>query len=413
VICDGVAEESTLPVAPCASGPAGVTAKDAAEISEDVDRAAHPRTICPVARFVRRAALALLMSIVAMGLLTSATRAQTCAANQVDFGGVCVTCPGLTVPNDAHTACVSCPSGSHPSSDGGACVESGGMCQQDGKNIRCAPSASCEPIAHSGGQLPNAHCVMDCKEGQVMDDSRICQPVCTIPGEFYGSGGHCLRCPSGTVTTDDHLACTGCPSGLVPSPSQAYCIKPGTCTWPQFYSPTKAANPCVSCPSGQVANQALGGCETDCRGIGILDPWTRACEQCTGATVPDDHAWSCIGCKDGVPASNHSACVPCAPGKAPNAGHSACIACRGNTISFDGLACVECKYGRSDPRHTICRGPVYNPPHVRPLTTNPAVPRQPGGPVIGPGLLEGSPGLGTQSPAGAGSRVPRAGGTAR
>ena len=380
---------------------------------------------------IRRVILLVLLAIAAVALSAPQARAQVCFPEQAwnpywatcipasdpiclqnavePVPGVCMTCVGLTVPNGDHTACVACPTGSHPSSNGAECVKSGvAHCDNGyGQAPRCLLNQSCERrVPQSGGMPAVAQCVDDCKFGLTMDDARQCHPICKAPGQYYTHDLQCAQCPAGTAANADHTACNACPSGQVPSPSQDYCIKPGTCSWPQIYSPTAAANPCVNCPAGFVANEeGLGSCRADCRGGSGYNAWTQSCFACTGATVSDDHGLACVPCTQGIPAANHSACVGCTPGYAPNGTHSGCIACRGNTESFDGMGCVPCaKPWKANASHTKCNTPVIN---TTPRASKPVL-TQPGGPVmspLGPGLLEGGPGLGGHGPAGAGSRV--------
>jgi hypothetical protein len=383
---------------------------------------------------IRRVALLVLLAIAALALSVPQARAQGCFPEQTwnpywaacipasdpiclqnavePFEGVCITCVGLTVPNSNHTACVTCPAGSHPSSDGAECVVSGGQCNTSSTKMKCPRNDSCETVLpQSGGTAALGQCVEDCKRGFTMDDARQCQPICKGYGEYYtgqfvNNPTICRRCSDGTVVNADRASCGACPSGQVPSPSQEYCITPGTCSWPQVYSEAAAANPCVNCPPGFVGDEeGLGWCRVDCRGGSGYDPWSQGCYPCTGATVSDDHGVACVPCQQGIPAANHSACVGCMAGSAPNSTHSGCVACRGNTESFDGMGCVPCaKPWKANASHTKCNTPVnINTPRTsKPILT------QPGGPVMSPlrpGLLEGGPGLGGHGPAGAGSPI--------
>jgi hypothetical protein len=334
-----------------------------------------------------------------------------CAANEIGLLGACLPCSGLAVPNITHTACLTCPAGQHPSSDGGECVGNGGTCgPQTGWSLKCAPWESCESLPVSGGMPPQSACAEDCKPGLTMADDRTCKPMCGGHHQFFDLAafdpGHpyaaCRDCPAGSVASSDHLSCISCPSGEIPAPGGAdYCVKPGSCPWPQLYS-DDPGHPCATCPPGEVASPDQAACQTDCRGKGAYDPWTGTCVPCTGPTVSDEHGWACIPCAQGVAAPDHAQCIACAPGKAPNRDHTSCIACTGKRVIGDGWACMTCKLGtRPNGRHSACIGPTT---HV--IIPPPAISKP--NPILNPGILENNPNPGIQSPAPAG-RPSRAG----
>jgi hypothetical protein len=347
-------------------------------------------------------------------LMCAPSAAMNCAANQIYQGDACVTCPGLSVPNGDHTSCGACPAGLHPTSNGRTCVGNGGICNLGNGTIsQCYNTQSCERIPHTLNMQDTSLCVQDCKDGMTMADNRVCEPICKDPGTSYlpaSSAGpwQCYACLySGMVSSPDHTECVSCPSGEVPSPSHDYCIKPGTCKWPQIYSVRLGlGNVCRDCPAGQVADESQGSCRVACSGGSIYNPATQSCDTCTGPTVPNAHGTECVRCEQGVASSNHAACVGCAPGKYPNREHNGCVACLGNDrVSGDGMACVTCKKGSwANRAHSACVGPSADIPRPNVLTAPPRVSRPQGDPM-NPGIMEGTPGLGGQGPAGIGHPV--------
>jgi hypothetical protein len=200
-----------------------------------------------------------------------------------------------------------------------------------------------------------------------------CQGVSCIPGQYFNtSSWHCRPCPSGTIPvlyggSGDTVACGPCPTGKVPTPNHAACMTPVTCAPDTLIKKTATDVQCVKCPDGQRANPQQTYCVIVCKGgfvlsylgaAGILD--ARACAACARGSVSN---------------LDHTKCIACTSGSSPNADRTACVS------------------------PTTPIGPA------RVLQTPP----RPGGAPVErstntPGAVKNAPGLGTQTPAGAGTR---------
>ena len=286
----------------------------------------------------------------------------------------------------------------------------GEVFEADGLAGQCVPEPSC-PKGQWFSQSDPHGCVPTCGSGQKNDPSTgQCENICGKGAVYNPSPGpsqSTCSCPKGWLAAANG-SCAPCPSGQVLSPAGNYCIKPGACSYPQIYnaSPTSDADICGTCPAGTHANATQNACVVACAPgqYAAQDFWVYygVCTPCPSGTVSDAHNLSCVSCgKYAISNSQHTACVTCDRGKEPSSDHSRCVACTGDTFS-NGMECVRCSSGgKATANHTSCVGPGSPPQFKPPLTTETA---KPGSPIMNPGLLEGTPGLGTQGPAGIGSR---------
>jgi len=144
-----------------------------------------------------------------------------------------------------------------------------------------------------------------------------------------------------------------CPPGAAPigncSPGQPNCCHP--CAAQHYSNDGKSCKPC---PNGFYAS----------------GPGSASCTGCPLGSVVNAAKNGCFTCADGLMINkDHASCSPCSGGKIPSPSKTACVPCpAGQHYQYGGCA--------------------PNPQGVRSTLT--------------PGLLEGTPALGTQGPAATG-----------
>jgi len=160
--------------------------------------------------------------------------------------------------------------------------------------------------------------------------------------------------PNTPDVTINKQVCQSCKQGTAPNAAKTQCV------------PSAAG-----CPSKHL-NPLANVCEPKCGpGKGIND-FTNTCQSCTYNTVSQSSA----------SADQH--CVECASDKVPNSSHTACKSCPAGMVPA-GAAQVQ-QLGTCVPANK--KKSVRRPP-------------------VNPGLLEGTPGLGTQGPAATGNPLGR------
>jgi len=226
----------------------------------------------------------------------------------------------------------------------------------------------------------------------------------------------CQACPAGSaaIVVDSPfgqttLGCFICGPGTIANPHHTQCV---ACTAGTYSSDGQH---CHRCPVGTASAAASGSCSA-CKAGTAPNLARTACNACKPGHYSADGV-SCKACPKGsaVPISGASSCLPCTGGEVSNTGHTACT-CALNTIFGPGgcvacppqqvannshTGCTPCKPG-STFQYGVCVKTQANPVGVPGATKKARSP-------TAPGLLESTPGFGTQAPGAAGTPLRGAG----
>ena len=310
-----------------------------------------------------RQAIAAMLTCVVLSFVASAARATDCLPGLVQIPdqlpGLCRACSAPKVPNADQTKCV-CPSPtSNPYGDGkitDGCLFCGLGTIPDAAGTNCVVP-KCSPGKHVS--------ISGCPAGQT-----VCCQACG-PGEgWYQQGG------------PGYGQCEVCTVGQIPNPIQD-----------DF-----ELQPCIPCKGGTVAT--VQGC-LPCTGDKVANSEHSHCRGCFNGHVPNAAHTDCV-CPAGTIAAiqynpvtyaQSSSCVGCPPNTIPNGAQTGCSRCPAGTTAQLG-SCVKFQ--------------------ASPKPVLPGTPKKPSPPrsTTGPGLLESTPGLGTQGPGAVGTPLggPRGGG---
>jgi hypothetical protein len=252
----------------------------------------------------------------------------TCQAGQILVNGICNTCPGGQVPNDAGSACDWCPTGfiKQPA------ALSGKVASQGSTGSEQDPAATCLTA------------VGKCRTGEV------------------ARNGFCESCPGGQVANAARDTCDWCPTGSIKQPA-ALSGKTGSqgsigSEQDPFATCVTAVDKCrtgevarngfcESCPGGQVASAARDACDWCSVGTIIYPaalPDKTASQGSTGSEQDPDA--TCVsadcfcGCGD---KAENGFCVNCGSFGTPNEARSSCVNCIDGTAALNGIC-----------QHTTC-----------------------------------------------------------
>jgi len=145
---------------------------------------------------------------------------------------------------------------------------------------------------------------------------------------------------------------------------------------------------CKTCPSGQAPNKTHTQCVAAAPkcASGVLNPLSKACEpKCAPGYGINDFSNTCQKCAAGTrshPISSNfpdQDCTVCNSGEVPNAQQSGCKKCPPGTVPYSSTGGAPTQCVSANKKKTTER------------------------PLGSPGLLESTPGLGTQGPAATGN----------
>jgi hypothetical protein len=317
---------------------------------------------------------------------------QTCQANQVLSGSLCVCQPGFVF--NINGVCTSCPMGSSPSADQSKCncgpnqmwnktTFSCVLCP--GNSTPTFDQLSCQ--CNAGFNVINNSCVIisNCPQNQVMNGSLcVCQP-----GLVFNINGVCTSCPMGSSPSADQskcncgtnqmwnkttFACVLCPTNSVPSFDQLSCqcnagfnVINNICTPIQTCQLNQVLNGslcvcianfsynnngiCTRCPTGSTSSTDQSKCI--CVSNQIFNTTTFTCLTCPSYSTPSSDQSSCI-CISGYTLINN-VCIQiqtCQPNQVLNG--TQCI-CASDSISNNNGGCSKCPNGvSSDKTKCIC-----------------------------------------------------------
>ena len=166
-----------------------------------------------------------------------------------------------------------------------------------------------------------------------------------------------LDCPTGTISTQDHVSCTLCPPGTVSNSSSNECHQCQEGSIPNAsrakcipckdyeYSPVNDSF-CYSCQTGYIPSETRENC-TACETYEVSAVNASACHSCGPGKIPTKKQDKCVSCKDfEYSGKNDSRCFSCGPGRIPCEFQESCIPCEQHQMSLGNSSdCFSCPNG--------------------------------------------------------------------
>jgi hypothetical protein len=204
-------------------------------------------------------------------------------------------------------------------------------------------------------------------------------------GAVIGTITVCIKCKSGQVANADHTKCVAAPPPPPPPPDVGLCPKGDVVAFA-----TDGMYECMKCPAGTVSDNPDGPGTTclklNCGPGHASNPEGASCVACGPGTYSKGAGPTCLTCpSNSYSGAGAAACSSCPKGATVNATHTACTCPAGTRLQYG--YCVSTRASTT---------PIVIPNSTKKTSSRP---------VPGPGLLDSTPGLGSQGPAAVGTPI--------